>query len=181
MANLLTVDEVLEHVDTELGSDAVQRLIDGADAEIIRRLGPLTGAIEVLDGGDRILYLGRKASAVTAAVERFSVEGLGTADYVLVTGDWSLLADGFRVERLDTGTNPSSAWRGQVTITYTPAAAGEAERKMLLVNLVKLDLKYTGHLAVSAGDTRIQSLGTYADERAALFRAFGSGGRRLIT
>ena len=175
MAAILTVDEVREHVETALVDDALQRLINSSDAEIIRKLGALAAQSEVLHGGDYIIHLARAASAITSAVEH-----IGTQDTSLLADDYNLLADGFRVERLVDGTNPSSAWRGRVTIVYVPADS-TAERKLLLVNLVKLELNYTGHLAVSAGDVRIQSLATYADEKASLFRSLSTAGQRLIT
>jgi hypothetical protein len=181
MPNLLTVDEVREHVETDLVDGALQQLIDGAQAEIDRRLGALAAQTEVLPGGDLYLPLAREASAIVSVTERFLVDGLGVQDAQLdKDADVSLLASGRRVERLFTGPNPTSVFRGVVTIAYTPADT-TAERKMLLVKLVKLDLQYSGLVSNSIGETRTQFVADHASQRLALFRALGSGGRRLIT
>jgi hypothetical protein len=181
MPNLLTVDEMRDHVETDLVDDALEQIIDAADAEIIRRLGPVAAQTEVLPGGDLYLSLAREASAITAVTERFLVDGFGVQNTPLnLANDVSLLASGRRVERLFTGDNPSSAFRGVVTIAYAPADT-TAERKLLLVKLVKLDVKYSGLVAKSIGDVRTQFVADHAGERLALFRALGSSGRRLIT
>jgi hypothetical protein len=181
MPNLLTLAEVRDHVEIDLIDDALQQIIDAADAEIIRRLGPLATQTEVLEGGDLYLSLAREASAVTAVTERFMVDGLGVQDAPLTAAnDISLLASGRRVERLFTGDNPSSVFRGVVTIAYTPADT-TAERKMVLIKLVKLDVKYSGIVSKSIGDVRTQFVADHAAERLALFRSLGSSGRRLIT
>lgn len=182
MSDLLSVEQVREHVETDLVDDALERVLDAADAEIIRRLGPLLTQTEVLEGGAVHLPLSRAAASITSASERFATNGMGYQTVALVVADdLRLLDDGRRVERLFDGSNPADAWRGEVTIVYAPADAGAAERAMLLVNLIKLDLGYTGHLVQSVGDVRVQSLQEYNDARAALFRPFASSGRRLIS
>jgi hypothetical protein len=48
---LLTVDEFREHVATSLVDDAIQRLLDDAEAEITAYAGPLGSAVtELVDG-----------------------------------------------------------------------------------------------------------------------------------
>lgn len=180
MVNLLTAVELRKHVETDLGDDALQQLIDASDAEIVRRLGPVVTQSEVLAGEGEYLPLARGASSITSITERFTVMGLGISDVALAANDYTLLASGFRAERLVTGTNPSQVFRGAVTVVYTPLDT-TAERKMLLVKLVKLELGYSGHIVMTAGDERAQQLGNYADEKAALFRSLATGGRRLIT
>ena len=115
MANLLTTSEIRDHVETDLVDGALDRITDAADAEIIRRLGPLATHTQVVSGnGGRYLFLTRKSSAIVSADERvFSsddiVDGSPT-DYSLETDDYSLLSDGYRVERLSSGTNASEYW-----------------------------------------------------------------------
>lgn len=176
---ILTVDEVREHIESDLGDDPLERIINAADAEIIRKLGPLATQPENLPGGGRFLFLARRASAIASVSERFD-QGFGYQTVALASNDYALLTDGMRVERLPTGTNPASVWRGEVSITATPEDTA-AERKALLVRLVKLELGYTGHLVVSAGDVSVQSLEDFADAKASLFRPYMTAGRRLIT
>ncbi len=179
MAALLTVAQVRDHIETGLVDDVLTLEIAAADAEIIRRLGPLASQVEVLSGGALFLMLTRAASSISSAVERIYNEITGTTNVTLVAADYSLMSDGYRVERLTSGTYPSSTWRGLVTMTSVPKDTTD-ERKMLLVRLVKLSLNYSGHMVVAAGDVHITSLETYADARAALFRDLATGGRRLI-
>lgn len=171
---LLTVEQVREHVETDLVSDALQRLIDDADGEIIARLGALAAATEVLQGGGTFIHLARRASAVTSATER-----IDDADYPLVAADYELLADGFRVQRKQAGDEPSLRWRGRVTVAYTPES-DQASRVRLLVDLVKLAVAYTGDGGSSVGDVRVSTIGDYQAERERLFAALLNRGRRRL-
>lgn len=179
MPNILTADEVREHIETDLVDDALQRIIDAADAEIIRKLGALDSQTDVLQGGSRYLHLSRKASAITAVSERYNIEMLGLTVVPLAADDYRLLADGRRIERLQAGTNGASCWQGEVEIESTPADAGLAERKALLVKLVQLDLQYSGLDSQSVGDVTVKQKSDLMAERAALFGQLGH--RRLIT
>lgn len=179
MPTLLTADEVRDHIETDLVDDALTRVIEAADAEIINKLGAVASQVENLPGGGVELFLARRASAVSEVIERFDL-GFGPQETTLEDDDFSLRPDGMRVERLFTGTNPAPYWRGEIKVTSTPDD-DSARRKLLLVNLVKLELGYTGHLAVTAGDVRVASLQNYEDAKAVLFRPFTASGRRLIT
>ena len=176
---LLTATQVRTHIEVGCGDGALERVIDGADAEIIRRLGPLATQVEVLRGGSSDLHLARKASSITSAVERYAALGISVADYALVAADYNLRSDGRRLERLVTGTNPSSAWNGIVTVTYVPVDQ-TAERTVLLVNLVKLELAYSGLASKGLGDVQETAL-EHEKAKTALFTPFMGGGRRLIT
>ncbi len=173
MATLLTVAQVREHVETDIGDDAVQRLVDDADAEIIRRLGPVASQVTMLDGGDENLRLPRKATAITAAVELY-----GDVTYTLDATDYTLRGDGYTLERQNDGTNPSPVWRGSVTITSTPVDE-TAQRKRLLVDLVKLAVAYDALSSNRIGDVAVQGL-DYQAEREKLFRGLRTQGRSLI-
>jgi hypothetical protein len=59
---LLTVDQFREHVETSLVDDAIQRLLDDAEAEIIRYAGDLGSITELIDGGSSRLVLSRRAA-----------------------------------------------------------------------------------------------------------------------
>lgn len=173
MPTLLSVTEVRQHVETDLGDDALTRLVEDADLEIIDRLGALTSQVEVLDGeGLQVLPLARKASSITTVVERIE-----ETDYALAANDYELLSDKFQLLRKQ-GTNyPSVSWRGRVTVTYVPYDE-TASRKRLLADLVRLAVEYTANKSVSIGDASKASV-VYQDEREALFRALLLRNRRL--
>ena len=174
---ILAIADVREHVETDLGADALQRLIDNADQEIIDRLGELASHTEVLQGdGLATLPLARKASAITSVVEK-----IFDTDYALGATDYELLDDGYTLKRLQGSDEPALAWRGVQTVVYVPAggAAGElAMRKKLLVDLVKLDVEYDAKQSDSIGDTSRTSL-DHGKERDSLFRRAMVRNRRM--
>lgn len=177
MPTILTVDEVREHVESDLPDTALTRLVEDADQEIIDRLGALATHTEVLDGeGLQLLVLARRASAISSATERI----LDT-DYALAATDYELLSDGYRVQRKQGANFPLVTWRGRVTVVYVPigGAAGElAARKRLLVDLVKLAEAYNARASQSMGDGSSTGL-DYQKERIALFGPFLRRNRRL--
>lgn len=170
---LLTADEVRDHVETSIVTDALQLIIDNADQEIIDRLGALATQTQVLDGeGSELLNLSRKASSITSAVERIL-----ETNYTLAASDFLLLNDGYRVQRLQ-GTNfPAIKWNGLVTIIYVPSDETVA-RKKLLVDLVRLDCAYAAVKSSQIGDVTVDHL-DHAAERAALFARVQTRNRRM--
>jgi hypothetical protein len=160
--SLLTVDEIRQHVETDLGDTALGRLIDDADGEIIDRLGALASQVEVIPGGEKYIVIARKAISITAIVER-----IRETDYALGADDYTLLSDKRRVQRLQGSTVPSIWWQGLVTITYVPVDE-TIPRKRLLVDLVRLSASYTALSSVGVGDVRMTNL-DYQAERDKLF------------
>jgi len=170
---LLTSTEVRDHVETSIIDEALQRLIDNADQEIIDRLGVLASQTEVLEGeGLEFLHLHRHASSITSAVERIL-----ETNYTLAATDYLLLNDGYRIQRLQ-GTNfPAVQWNGKVTIVYVPADETVA-RKKLLIDLVRLDCAYNATKSSGIGDVNITSA-DHAAERVALFAQVQTRNRRM--
>jgi hypothetical protein len=189
MATLLTVDEVREHIETDLEDAPLTRMLAAADAEIVSRLGAVAAETEVLRGGGALLHLRRKATVITSVVERInSGDTIEVAsddagwpnpqDYVLAVDDFALLADGFRVERRMGSSYPELAWRGRVTIVYTPADE-TARRIQLLVDLLKLAIAFSGLSTEDLGNSRTVAL-DYPAEKEKLFASFQNGGGRRM-
>jgi len=172
MATLLSLSAIREHVETDLGDDALTRLIEDADQEIIDRLGALAEATEVKRGGGEMLHLDRKAQSISSAVER-----IGETDYPLAANDYELLDDGYRVQRKQGDDQPASSWRGRVTVVFVPADE-TAGRKRLLADLVRLAVRYSAVGAERLGDVSVDHV-DYQAEREKLFRAFTGRNRRL--
>lgn len=137
---LLTIAEFKEHVTTTLGDDAIQRLLDDAEAQIVAFAGPTGDVTELVDGGWGRIVLSRRASAITSITEL-----LWTTNYVLATNDWRQRGP-YVLERLRTGTTPRLAWAPIVTIVYTPADDTDS-RKIVQLELVKLEIAYSPGLA----------------------------------
>ena len=180
MSTLLTVAELRTHVETDLVDNAVQRLLDDVDAEIIDRLGPLASQTEVhssgpltetslwsyvITGNGHHLYLRRKAASITSVVER-----INQTNYTLGADDYLMLSDGRRVERLQGSTYPALEWSGIITIIYAPVDE-TASRKRLEADLVKLAAAYSALSSQSVGDVKLAGLSDYQAEREKLFRA----------
>lgn len=138
---LLTVDELKEHITTSLGDDAVQRLLDDAEAQIVAYAGDVDEAVELVSGGSHRISVSRPIDSVTSIVERVG----WTTPVTLAVDDWEL--DGpFILNRLRTGTNQSHNWRGPVRVTYAPVD-DTATREIVQVELIKLEVANNPGLA----------------------------------
>lgn len=138
---LLTVDELQEHVQTTLGDDALQRLLDDAEAAITAYAGAVGTAVEIVNGGAGRISVSRPIDSVTTIVER---DGW-TSPVTLAVDDWETYGR-FELTRLRTGTNSSRAWRGPVRITYVPVD-DTATREMVQVELIRLSIATNPGLA----------------------------------
>lgn len=133
---ILTVDQFREHVSSGLGDDAIQRLLDAAEAEIVRYAGAPGSVTEVSDGGGRYITLGRPAASVTSITE--TVPGSATT---LAVDDYFLYPSGLILERVTGGTNSRHAWHGRVAVTYT--AADDSDIRIgVQLDLVNLAINY---------------------------------------
>lgn len=137
---ILTIAQLREHIETSLGDDALQRLLNAAEEAIVARAGA-PGARAILTGGGyRFISLPRPASAISSITEtRYDTTT------TLAVDDYDLLPDGYLIERLTTGTNPRSTWYGTVEVTFTPVA-DTATREMVQVDLCKLDIAANPHM-----------------------------------
>lgn len=161
---LLTLAQVREHVETDLVDDALQRLIDAEDEELLKRFGAPTSQTEILRGGGTHLYLTRLVSTITSIAER--VEDTTTT---LATDDYDLWWNQ-ALERKDDGTNARDIWGERVTVVYVPQDQ-TSQRIMTLIQLVQLAVRYTGvqSESVGSGDYAVGNL-DYQHERERLLR-----------
>lgn len=171
---LLTVIELREHVQTDLADAALQRILDAEEGEIVRRYGPHTEATETLRGGDRLLFLARPATAISEVVET-----VGVVDTVLDAADYRLWDGGRCLERLTTGSIPSLYWAERVSVAYVPADQS-AQRKLVLVQLVKLALAYSGLRSESVGGDYSATTLDYVAEREKLLQSLAPRGGALF-
>ena len=168
MASLLTLAEIRTNVETDLVDAALQRLIDDAEAEMIRVAGPhsAAGSAEQTAYPERLtadIFLTRQASAVTEVIET-----LADTDTTLAADDYELLNGGRILRRLSDGTNGRSEWGDRVKVTHTPTT-DEDQRKGVLIEVVALAVQYKGLGAEREGDWQGTHL-DYTKERARLFK-----------
>ena len=136
-STLITAGQLRGHIETDLSGDALERLIDSADAEIVRAYGPHDGEQSVLVAGRGYrIWLPRPADSISEIVEWAGGETLADAD--TVSADKYALEHGGRtIFRTD------APFMTNVQITYTPIA-DNPRRTMALIDLVKLEIQYRG-------------------------------------
>lgn len=160
---LLTVDELREHVTTSLGDDALQRLLDDAEAAITAYAGDVASAVEIVSGGSPSLTVGRPIESITSVRER---DGWQTPT-TLATDDYEQLG-AFVLSRLRYGPNSASHWRGPVRITYTPVD-DTATREVVQIELIKLEIAFNPALASETvgawTQTFVSSQKSYPEQR----------------
>lgn len=147
------IDRVKERCETNVLDAEIQRVIDEALLEIIRRYGPHADvAVPItvtLEGKARSLFPARPIdTAVTVVVK----ETVADVETTLASNDYRIWHGGRRLERLLTGTNPRESWGHPVKITYAPTNDGN-QREEVVIKLVKLALDYEGVASSRVGDT----------------------------
>lgn len=176
----ITVSLVREHVDTDWTDNAVQRAIDAADAEIVRRYGDHTAdRVEVHrpGPGDVFIYTDRKIGSITSITETFTGP-LGETVQTLSASDYSL-ESGHTIRRRADGPHGGlfwtdgrwPSWPRIVTVTYSPQD-DSARRVMVELSLVQLAINYQpGVDMVSLGGKEVQmQYGDMVREREKILR-----------
>lgn len=172
---MLTVTQLRRFVPTALEDADLQGLLNAAYQAIDPRLpsGPQT---ELLTVGADVLVLSLPATSISSIVDR-SIE-LEADDYEVISPTM--------LRRLTTGTNPTRLWYRPL-VTYV-AAAADAERDRMAIDLVKLELNFqpgltsrrigeyseTFGVASAAGGT------DYASAREAILSSYGQGGGAFV-
>ena len=168
---LVSTTMLRENVETDLSVSALERLIDDADAEVVRRCGshkiegPLT---DVLRGGSVRLFPRQAVEAVISVVET-----LGDVATTLSPNDYRMWHGGRMLERLSNGSHPHADWGERVELTYTPVDT-DPQRKMAIIRLVQLGLQYSGLQSERVGPYSAQNL-DYTREREAILKQLSTG------
>lgn len=156
---ILTVDELRKHVNSGLEDDALQRLLNAAEAAIVARAGTTGERTEIVGGGHRFISTRKPIdTALTVTITEQSPYG---ADDVttLAVDDYLIRPGGTLIERLVTGTNARSRWYGYASITYTPVSDA-AVREEVQIDLVRAALTYNPGLTG-------QQIGSWSEQYAA--------------
>lgn len=161
---LITVDQLREHIETDVTDAGLQRYLDDADAEIVQRYGPHTGTVTEYftpGAGDVFIFTSRRIGTITSIVET-SRGYNGDEDVTLTALDY--VKEGQRqLRRLTGGDNEASYWASRVRVTYTPT--GEvAKRTAATIDLVRLACRYDAASSTKLGDVSINHV-DYALER----------------
>lgn len=185
----MTPAMVKEHIETDLGTDAIQRLIDDADDEIIRRFGADSSVTEqhILEPphgygdyvalpptiGRRRIWTKQKIASVTSLKEGPTLDSsdLTTLTQDAATNGYRLVAGNAAVERIGTD------FARRVQITYVPQTDVK-RRNRVTVDLVRLAIQYNALDSERVGDWQ----GSYTDyqkERESILSTLSNGRRRF--
>jgi len=159
----LTVVALRAYLETDLEDNALQRLIDDAESEIVKAHGERSTQTDTFTGETlaTALFLSRKAVEITTIVEEVAGE-----ETTLAADDYRLRYEGRQIQRLATGTNPRSTWGEVVTVLYEPK--DDLERRLrVTIDLVKLAVAYNALDSETVGDYAARSV-KYEQERSAL-------------
>ena len=156
---LLKVVDFRENMETDLPTDAIQRLLDASEEQIIRKFGPhLTAVTDEMTGLSKFIFPSRPIVTVTTITET-----VDTVDTVLATDDYKLIHSGRQIERLADGTNSRKLWGDRVKLVYVPDDQTKI-RKGVQVDLVKLAIQYEGINSIDSGNFKA-TLPEYEKER----------------
>jgi len=167
--SLITPAELLEHVETDLSTTALQRIIDGQEKAITRLYGEHeTQTQTFFPNYSKVIYPTRRVSSVTSIVERD-----GDTDTTLAADDYEI-TNSIRLDRLPTGTNPRTYWAPRVHVTYVPESES-ALRIQVLIDLCKLTIAYNALKREATGDYSAETK-EYQKERQDIMSQLGGRG-----
>lgn len=163
---------IREHIETDLGDVALQRLIDDAERDIESRHGVFSGRVDTLFANRHVRRIYPQRSVVTVTE---IVEVIGETETTLAVDDYRVLMNGRIIERRNDGTNPRWTWGDRVEVTYD--AVDETVRiDRVTIDLVKLAIAYSGYASQQGPEVGERVL-DYRAEREKLLGSLASGGR----
>jgi hypothetical protein len=165
---LLTLAKVRENIETGLGDDALQRVMDSVEDDIDQRHGAVASEVDDLIGGKSDIWTSRPILTITTIVET-----VDTTDTTLATDDWTRRHD-TQLSRNDDGTNSRKRWGDRVKITYVPVDTTN-RRIMVYLKMILLELVYSGYGSSKEGDFNSSAL-DYDTEREKLLSSLSRNG-----
>ena len=177
---LLTTDEYRELHSTALEDEALQLLLDAAEADIIDFTGSVDGSVvEWLDGGQRVLALARRAASITSIVE----DADASTPTTLETDDYLLDPTGFLLYRSGHGTNRRWRWYGRTVVTYVGSDT-ESQRKVVQADLITTFENYNPGVGMTVVGSWTEqystTMGAHENERQDILSRLTTRGRMLV-
>jgi len=144
----LTVVEFRQHFETDLPDPALQRVIDGVEAEIAAVIGAPGERTMTFTGGEPKIFFPQPVAAISAISETQY-----NTTTVLVPADYWLEDGGYWVARMHDGL--AGRWGHRAAITFTPKPA-DARVKVATIDVTKIELQHNGVLYETAGSSQTQ-------------------------
>ena len=172
-SSLLTLEQVRSIVETDLSDAALEIIVDAADADILSLYGPHSGPIsEIVQGGALRLFPRQTIETLTSVSEW----GYGKAESEAV----SVGSDAYQVRFEGRGVECLQRyWAYNVKLTYTPVDQ-RAERRAVLVDMVKVDVVYEGLRSSRTGDSSLQHVDHESERNGILNRLWTAQGPGLL-
>lgn len=135
----LTEAHVRARVETDLDSVTVQRILNSASAAVDRAAGAESQQTVNFDAlGALYLPLPRRSTSIDEIRERATVK---TEDATTLSADdWRKIGD-YKIQRLNSGTNPANYWGAQVEVDYTPEADANIRERVIL-DICQMDIEF---------------------------------------
>lgn len=163
---LLTPAQLREHIETDLGDDALNRVLDAIEVEIIRRYGPHSDEFtehHTPGCGDSYIFTTRPIDTAEDVTIVETFPGPAGETIVTLSTDDYIVDDTSQIRRIQNGTNSREFWAAIADVTYTPVD-DTTRRVMVQVDVARLDLAQLGGASLSMGDWQM-SQGNYQIER----------------
>ena len=180
-ATLLTTTELLTHVESDLATATLQRILDAEEETLVKVHGSHasndSSAAAVVEQfmdihGQEFVYLSREIASVTSVVEKVITQSSITST-TLASNDYETW-DSRRLRRLPTGTNSHGHWQDIIVVTYAPYD-DRATRRRVLIDLVKLALQYNATTSESVAEVS-SSFPDYQLERMSILSSLDTQG-----
>lgn len=151
----LSVAELQAQVETDLGSTALQQIIDAVERDILEWAGAVSAEIQEYDETDLLttIRLPVQGASVTSIVEFTDAEHAPTKT-TLAASDYELSSDGWEIRRKSTGTNARDLWGWHIVVTYVPAT-DTARRKQVAIQLARLEIDHSAQASERIGDRSV--------------------------
>lgn len=149
-STLISVPEMRSHVESDLDDKALERLVDAADAEVIRAAGPHDGeqTVTLLHQTGSLVWLPRPATSIKLLKEAQDEQAIVTVAELL-PHTYMFTVGGRAIRRIN------GYWLPIVQVTYTPVP-DNSRRVQALIDLVKLEVQYSGLSSEGVGTYRGQ-------------------------
>lgn len=173
--SLVTIAVLRAHLETDLGDEALQRVIDDAESEINELAGLLGTSVDEVQGAtlSTALFLSRRATEISTIIEEIR-SGTEYVSTLLDPADYKLRYEGRQVERLASGPNPRYTWGDVVTIVSVPK--DDTDRRIrVTIDLCKLAAQYSGLDSEKVGDYQSQMKRYTAERNEVLSQLSGWG------
>lgn len=157
--SLITPAVYREHdAGCSLGDDAIQRIIDANEAEMVRKIGPHSRVGSPVVETHRGAMHSLQPVQIVGTIESVQETWDGRTWTTLASDDWILLDDGRTIGRLSGGTNSASGWAPLVRLTYVPRHNLE-ERILGLLEMVGADVSG----GVTYGGISSRTMGSWSE------------------